>query len=159
MVLACCTLGPHHWLATLVFITWVSHIFFFFLLLLIYLFIFVLFGLLFIIAWAHDCRHLVLGNGQWCKNTSCTLLVIRFYFAGRSGMVGLGLWDVVLLCSAPDEWHETSTTSLCFYWCLLFCYLIVEIGTSLLISLSTSCVPKKPHGLHAFVLRIPREQS
>lgn len=97
-------LGPHHWFAVLFSSPWVSNFFFFLL---------TLFGFLSIFHGHKIGRHLVLGTGNGAK-TSCTLLVIRFYYAGQvldDWALGHGM---VLLCSVPYELHEAGTDTFVF---------------------------------------------
>lgn len=74
-----------------------------------YLVIILWFGLLFHISWAQDRPAFGTGKGNGAKKLLyTTILVIPLYFAGRSGMVGLGSRDVVIPFSGL---RETNTAS------------------------------------------------
>ena len=64
------------------------------------------------ISWAQDRPAFGIGKGNGAKTLLyTTILVIPFYFAGRSGIVGLRSRDVMVLFS---ELRETNTTNPAF---------------------------------------------
>lgn len=72
------------------------------------------FGFLFIFLGHKIGRHLVLGTGNGAKS-SCTLLVIRFYYAGQVWVGWAWVMDAVLLCSAPHDCMRQAQIY-CVYW-------------------------------------------
>ena len=100
--------GHHHWFTVFISSPWVSF--------------FLSFLFSFIIVWVsllhvHKIgRHLVLGTGNGAK-TSCTLLVIRFYYAGQV-LDGWALGHGMRCCCALSRMNcMRRARVLCVYWC------------------------------------------